>query len=209
MFPTQLLRTATQRKVLRVLAEKNKRYTSDELAEMTHRSKASISRAMKAVHRYPFIERKHVRGGRTNTFRLDPGSPYTAALRDFFDAERERERQSGMIPVEVWNVLEDAAIELERTVPGFLDVYLFGSYATGEFYAGSDIDLVVVHSNEHREKGAVDEAVQKVGDDRLHVFDAPVSKDVSTASEVMDALMQYPAIDGNDTVISLTGEVPI
>ena len=35
MFPTEMFATTTQRKILRVLAEKNKRYTIGELAEMT------------------------------------------------------------------------------------------------------------------------------------------------------------------------------
>lgn len=107
MFPTAAIATATQRKILRVLAEKNRQYTLAELADLCHRSEATISRAIHDANRYPFIDKTTISGSRRLTFRLDPESQYTAAIRDFFEVEYDRERQNGSVPVDVWNLLED------------------------------------------------------------------------------------------------------
>jgi predicted transcriptional regulator len=88
-----MMKSDTQRKILRVLAEKNKKYTVEELSDMCHRSEASISRAMKNSKRYSFIQRENVTGSKAVTYRLDPESPYSQPIKDFFEVERQRERK--------------------------------------------------------------------------------------------------------------------
>lgn len=209
MFPTGLFETATQRKILRILAEKNKRYTISELAELCHRSEASISRALQDADRYPFIEKNRVPGSKQLTFRLDPESPYTAAIRDFFDVEHDRERQNGTIPVDVWNLLEDVTNQMEDAVDEFVELFLFGSYATGDYYAGSDIDLLLVHTGSDDCKETVDQVVQNVGDGRLHVISVQVatSRGETDDAELLDVIRERSPVSGVDVLIPLSGEV--
>lgn len=144
MMPAEAFDTPTHRKVLRVLAEKNRQYTADELAEMCHRSRSTISRTLSGAVRYPFLTVKRAEGSKQRLYGLDSESRYTGAIRQFFRIESERERRNGTIPVDVWNLLEDIAVAFADKIDGFLEIFLFGSYATGEYYAGSDIDLVLV-----------------------------------------------------------------
>lgn len=144
MMPADAFDTPTHRKVLRVIAEKNRQYTADELAEMCHRSKSTISRVLSGIHRYPFVTVDRVEGSKQKLYGLDAESEYTAAIRRFFEIERERERQNGTVPVDVWNLLEDVTGKLASGLDEFVDLFLFGSYATGEYYSGSDVDLVLV-----------------------------------------------------------------
>lgn len=209
MFPTRMFETKTQRKILRGLAEKNRRYTIEELAAMCHRSEATISRALRHVDRYPFIEKDRVPESKQLIFRLDPDSRYTAAIRAFFDVERDRERQNGTIPVDVWNLLEDVTDLFESDVSEFVELFLFGSYATGEYYAGSDIDLLLAHTETSSIKVAIDQVVQKIGDDRLQVF--PVSlterRDGFDDEELLDTIRKRSPVSGGDVLVPLAGEV--
>lgn len=209
MFPTGVFETTTQRKILRVLAEKNKQYTIDELAEMCHRSGASISRALQHADRYPFIEKDRVPGSKQLTFRLDPDSQYTAAIRNFFQVEYDRERQNGTIPVDVWNLLEDVTNRFADNVDGFVELLLFGSYATGEYYAGSDIDLLLAHTRKGDMKDAIDQVIQAVGDDRLHVIPVQVTDggDDVEDGELLDEIRERSPAQGVDVLIPLSGEV--
>lgn len=209
MFPTRLFETATQRKILRVLAEKNKRYTIAELAELCHRSEASISRALQHADRYPFIDKDRVHRSKQLTFRLDPGSPYTAAIREFFDTEYNRERQNGMIPVDIWNLLEDVTGQFEDVTDGFVELFLFGSYATGDYYAGSDVDLLLVHTDSGDVTTRINRVVQKVGDERLQVIPVqlPADQDTMTNEDILGVIHERSPVSGVDVVVPLAGEV--
>ncbi len=209
MFPTGMFASRTQRKVLRVLAETNRKYTIDELAELCHRSESSVSRALNRAHRYPFIEKDRVSGSKRLTFRLDPESRYSAPIREFFEAEYDRERQNGTVPVDVWNLLEEVTDRLEDAVSGFVELFLFGSYATGEYYAGSDIDLLLVHTDTEQVGTTIGRVVENVGDDRLqiipiHVTEYEASRD---GAELMDIVRTRSPVDGTDLLLPLTGEV--
>lgn len=144
MMPADVFDTPTHRKVLRVLAEKNRQYAADELAEMCHRSRSTISRALSGVQRYPFFTVDRVEGSKQKLYGLNAESEYAGPIRRFFAVERERERRNGTIPVDVWNLLEDVTGKLAGGMDEFVDLFLFGSYATGEYYSGSDVDLVLV-----------------------------------------------------------------
>ncbi|PSQ15071.1 hypothetical protein BRD00_15030 [Halobacteriales archaeon QS_8_69_26] len=144
MFPTGLFESRTQRRILRVLAEGNRQYTIRELAEACHRSPSTVSRALSDADRYPFLDRSTVPGSKQYVYSLDPASEYTSAIREFFAVERRRERHDGTVPVGVWNLLEDVTERLEGTVDGFVEAYLFGPYATGDYYVGGEVDLLVV-----------------------------------------------------------------
>lgn len=208
MFPTGAFTTGTQRKILRVLAAKNRRYTITDLAEMCHRSEASISRALKHADRYPFIEQGRVQGSKQLTFRLDPASPYTAAIREFFEVEQDRERQNGTIPVDVWNLLEDVTGRFDDELDGFVELFLYGSYATGDYYAGSDIDLLLAHTEANDIKDAVSQVVRTIGDDRLQVIPVLVASDGDREdAEILETVLERSPAGGGDVLIPLSGEV--
>lgn len=209
MFPTGMFASATQRMVLRVLAERNKRFTIDELAELCHRSEASISRALKHADRYPFIEKDHVPGSKQLTFRLDPDSRYTAAIREFFTVEHDRERQNGTIPVDVWNLLDVATDRFQDSVTGFVELFLFGSYATGEYYAGSDIDLLLAHTDAADVSDTIDTVVTKIGDDRLQVIPVHIERDPEQLDDetLVGIIRERSPVRGEAILIPLTGAV--
>lgn len=194
-------------KVLRVLAEKNKRYTIDELAEMCHRSKASISRALKNADRYPFIKKETVPGTKQLIFGLDPQDRYATPIKTFFEVERERERQ-GTIPVDMWNLLEDITKTLSNQ-DYFIEVFLFGSYATGEYHAGSDIDLLLAHTSTGNIQEKIGRSLEKIGDERLHVI--PLSIPVKTARKEDKGIMRWvrenAPVRHVDVLIPLSGEI--
>lgn len=209
MFPTQALRSTTQRKILRVLAEKNKRYTVAELAEMCQRSEASISRALEHADRYPFLERDNITGSKKLTVRLDPESPYTASIKEFFATERNRERANGTVPVQIWNLLEDITVASEQKLDDLVDIWLYGSYATGDYYAGSDIDLMFLIRSDDEEPDTtiheiLDETVPEQHDVHSVLIDVPDTTDHET---IREQIKQQSSIDDIDTVISLLGEV--
>ena len=209
MFPTEMFATTTQWKILRVLAEKNKRYTIGELAEMTHRSEATISRALRHADRYPFIEKDHAPGSKQLIFRLNPDSRYTAAIRDFFQVEHDRERRNGTVPVDVWNLLEDVTEQFSENTDGFIELFLFGSYATGEYYAGSDIDLLLAHTPTDDIRGTIDTVAQKTGDNRLQVIPVVVDEDPDRLSDKnpLETIRAKAPIRNVDVLIPLSGEV--
>lgn len=208
MFPTGMFATATQRKILRVLSEKNRRYTIAELAELCHRSKATISRSLRHADRFPFIERGRVRGSKQLTFRLDPESRYTAGIRTIFEEELARERQNGTVPVAVWNLLEDVTDRFEDDVEGFVELFLFGSYATGEYYAGSDIDLLLVSTGTGDVTAVIDRVEQSVDDERLQVIPVQVPAGTTLADEeLLELVVDRSPAGGRDVLIPLTGEV--
>jgi predicted nucleotidyltransferase len=208
MFPTGLFETTTQRKILRILAEKNRKYTIEELAELCHRSEASISRALQNAARYPYIEKSRVPQSKQLTFRLDPDSQYTAAIRDFFKTEYERERQNGTIPVDIWNLLEDTTDTFENQVNEIVELFLFGSYATGNYYAGSDIDLLVVHHPTETDiKDSITQMTQKVGDERLQVIIVELPNQEMADEEILETVQNRSPVSGIDVIIPLTGEV--
>lgn len=208
MFPTGLFETTTQRKILRILAEKNRKYTIEELAELCHRSEASISRALQDAARYPYIEKSRVPQSKQLTFRLNPDSQYTAAIRDFFKTEYERERQNGTIPVDIWNLLEDTTDTFENQVDEIVELFLFGSYATGNYYAGSDIDLLVVHHPTETDiKNSITQITQKVGDERLQVIIVELPNQEMTDEEILKTVQNRSPVSGIDVIIPLTGEV--
>lgn len=210
MFPTGMFETTTQRKILRVLSEKNKRYTISDLAELCHRSEASISRALQHADRFPFVEKGRVQGSKQLTFRLDPESRYTARIRELFAVEREQERQNGTVPVDVWNLLEDVTDRFEDRVDGFVELFLYGSYATGDYYAGSDIDLLLAYSQSNDVKAVIEQVVQSIGDQRLQVMPVQVPEaEQRDDEEVLELVAERSPAGGLDMVIPLSGEVSL
>jgi predicted nucleotidyltransferase len=199
-----MLDTPTQRKILRVLAEKNRIYSSSELADICHRSESSISRALRKVDRFDFLRRKNVSGSRELAYGLDSSSRYSSALREFFEVEKQQERKD-TVPLKVWNFLEDVISKAQNE--DIADILLFGSYAEGNYYAGSDIDLLVIH-----EKNP--EAVQKVReivDDHMYgkevqIVDLEVEPDTE---DLIEEVHSKSPVSGKDAVISLTGELDL
>lgn len=207
MFPAEFFESATQRKVLRVLAEGNRQYTIRELAAACHRSPSTVSRALSDADRYPFVDRSTVPGSKEYVYGLDPASEYTTAIREFFAVERRLERHDGTVPVGVWNLLEDVTGRLESTVDGFVEAYLFGPYATGEYYVGGDVDVLVVV--DRSVDGAVAAAESVLADVQADpsVRGNVRSADPAEAGEgpLGPAITDGTPVDPTDRVIPLSG----
>lgn len=207
MFPTGMFDTPTQRKVLRVLSEKNRMYTSSELAEVCHRSESSISRALENVDRYDFIRRDNVAGSKTKTYGLDSGSRYSSAIREFFEIERSMERRD-TVPLEVWNFLEDLVASVERKSGSIVEIFLFGSYATGNYYAGSDVDLLVLGKEKDVEL-VREEAGEHRFDREIQVVGRTVEEADSLSDEELIEEVRNSSPVGQDTMIPLLGEIEL
>lgn len=212
MFPAEILETRTQRQILRVLAEKNKRYTIPELAGMCHCAESTISRSLQHADRFPFVARDRLPGSKRLVFGLDFESEYAAAIRAFFEVERRRERKGGTVPVDVWNLLETVTDRLTSGVDDVVELFLFGSYATGEYYAGSDIDLLVVHAgNERTVSKQIDAKLHKrERDENLHVVQMKIPPQLASDGDdeaVLDVVRTDGPVSPVDTLIPLTGEV--
>lgn len=204
MFPTGMFDTATQRKVLRVLSEKNRMYSSSELADICHRSESSISRALSKADRFDFLKRKNVSGTRELAYGLDSSSRYSPALREFFEVERQQERKD-TVPLKVWNFLEDIISKAQNE--DITDILLFGSYAEGNYYAGSDIDLLVIHE---KNSGAV-QNVRKIVDNHTYSKEVQIV-DLEAESGERDLIEEVNSkspIGSKDGAISLTGELEL
>lgn len=199
-----MLKSDTQRKILRVLAEKNKKYTVKELSEMCQCSEASISRAMKNSERYELIQRENITGSKAVTYSLKPESPYTQPLKKFFEIEKQRERK-GTVPVEIWNLLEDITSKLEKT-DGFIELFLFGSYATGDYYAGSDIDLFLLHRKD-KEPEARKQINKLTHNKQIQIITA--GTDTKTENIDKDQIYRSAPVRNVDTLIPLTGEIEL
>lgn len=212
MFPTDFFETKTQRKILRILAEKNKQYTLDEIAEMCHRSKSSVSRALKDCEKYPFIKKTNLPGSKQLVFGLNPESRYTEAIRQFFSEERNRERQNGTIPVDIWNLLEDLTNKFSQKIDGFVELFLFGSYATGEYHTKSDIDLILLHTPEEDVIKKIDSVAGEVEEKRIQVEDVEIKKreaEKLDGDKIENLVRERGPIRKVDTLIPLSGRVSL
>jgi predicted nucleotidyltransferase len=212
MFPTGAFETGTQRRILRVLAEKNRRYTAAELTELCHRSRATISRALRDVDRYPFISKESSTRSKQQLYSLDSESEYAAAIHEFFAVERRRERRNGTVPVDVWNRLEDITDRLEGKSDSLLELFLFGSYARGDYYTGSDIDLLLVTTKpDENTKRIAEDIVDSMSPDRDVQFltidvEPPDNYDATDEGIVQHVRARAPVSD-EEPLIPLTGRV--
>ena len=214
MFPTGLFETATQRRVLRVLAEKNRKYTLQELADACHRTKPTVSRALQRVERYPFVREEVGQDTRQKLYTLDSESEYSTAIREFFRIERRRERRDGTVPVDVWNLLEDITNRLDGKIDSFLELVLFGSYARGDYYAGSDIDLLLVYTDEEEDaKVIADHVIESLDTDKeiqllTALVEAPVIQKLS-ASGLAGRVRDMAPVSETEPLIPLSGSVEL
>lgn len=211
MMPAEAFDSPTQRKVLRVISEKNKQYTTEELGEMCHRSKSAISRALSGSERYPFITVDTAEGSKRKFYGMDSRSEYSEPIKQFFKIERKRERRNGTVPVDVWNLLEDITVDLEGSLDGFLELFLFGSYATGEYYAGSDLDLVlVVNGDRNRARTRAEDRINRLDpsiETQLLIAAYKLEeKEVPTASGIQRAARSHAPVSDGEPLIALWGD---
>jgi predicted nucleotidyltransferase len=208
MFPTEAFETRTKRQVLRVLAETNRSYTIDDLAEACHRSRSTISRAVSDGDRYPFIERSTAAGSKQHLYALDTDSEYAEPIRRLFEIERRRERRGGTVPVHVWNLLEILTDRIEASTESFVELFLFGSYATGEYYAGSDIDLLLVTTgSEQSERTRAHNVIDAVDPSKeVQLLVQSVSESVET-EEVPTVVESQVQAFQRQSAIPLSGRV--
>lgn len=212
MFPTGAFETGTQRRILRVLAEKNRRYTVKELTKLCYRTQPTIHRALRDVDRYPFISKESATESRTQLYGLDSESEYAAAIHEFFAVERRRERRNGTVPVDVWNLLEDVTEKLEGKSDSLLELFLFGSYARGDYYTGSDIDLLLVTTDpDENGNGVARDIVDSIAPDRDVQFltvrvESPNDYDL-TDEEIVEHVRARAPVSDEEPLIPLTGEI--
>lgn len=212
MFPTGLFETATQRRILRVLAEKNRKYTLEELAEACHRTKPTVSRSMQRADRYPFIRQETTAGSKQKLYTLDSESEYSTVIREFFKTERRRERRDGTVPVDVWNLLEDITNKLDSKIDSLLELILFGSYARGDYYAGSDIDLLLIYTNDREDaKVIVDYVIESLNADKeIQVLTAVVADPQQlSARDLTDQIRELAPVSETEPLIPLSGSVEL
>lgn len=214
MFPTGLFETATQRRILRVLAEKNRKYTLDELAEACHRTKATVSRAMQHVERYPFVRQEVVEGSTQKLYTLDSESEYSTPIRELFRIEKRRERRDGTVPVDVWNLLEEITNTFDSKVDSFLELVLFGSYARGDYHAGSDLDLLLVYTDSEEDvKVIADYVIESLDADKeIQLLTAVVEKpsvEQISASGLAGRVREVAPVAETEPLIPLSGSVEL
>jgi len=210
MFPTEILESRAQRKILRVLAEKNKQYTIDELSKMCHRSRATISRALKKADRYSFIKKNHVPESKKLVFKLNSESRYSEAIKLFFETEKNLERQNGTVPVDIWNLLEDVTNILSRKMDCFVELFLFGSYATGEYHAKSDIDLLFLHTPYPEALERADSLLREMGNGQIQLAHVEIKEDElerKNDRELLDVVKSRSPVRDVDILIPLSGVV--
>jgi predicted nucleotidyltransferase len=133
------------------------------------------------VERYPFVKQESTEGSKRKLYTLDSDSEYSTAIREFFRTERRRERRDGTVPVDVWNLLEEVTNTLDGKVDSFLELVLFGSYARGDYHAGSDLDLLLVYTDP-------EEDVKIIAD---HVIE---SLDADKEIQLLTAIVEKPAV---------------
>jgi len=211
MFPTEMLSSPTKRKILRVLSEQNKMYTGSELAEMCHRSNSAISRSLENVERFDFIKRKNVSGSREKAYGIDSESNYSSAIRKFFEVENQLERK-GVVPVRIWNFLEDVVRDIDKN-EGVVEIFLFGSYASGNYHAGSDIDLLVLQQKDDDAVDTLKKVVRKHDFDKeVQIIGLEVSKDDfenMSDEQKEEKIYSRSPVRELEALISLLGEVEI
>lgn len=209
MMPAQAFDTPTKRKILRMMAEEPRMLTIEGLAESCHRSESSVSRALSDLTDHPFIEEERVEGSKQRVYGFDLKSRYTEPILDFFDVEKSVERRAGTVPVYVWNLLEDIATEMENRVDDFVEVFLFGSYATGNYYTGSDIDLFLLveppkEVGKHQGRKVIDE-VAPDEEVQLIVGAAKPPMDGWDAEAIDEAARACRPIEAGEPSIALQG----
>lgn len=113
--------------------------------------------------------------------------------------------------MDVWNVLEDTTNRFQDALDEFVELFLFGSYATGEYYAGSDIDLLLVHTSTGDMKRTIDDVSQAIGDDRLQVLPVrlPDIGGDRRDETIVETVRNRSPVSGVDTLIPLSGEVTL
>lgn len=214
MFPTGLFETATQRRILRVLAEKNRKYTSEELAEACHRTKPTVSRALQHVERYPFVSQETASESKQKLYTLDSESEYSTPIREFFRTERRRERRDGTVPVDVWNLLEEITNTLDGKVDSFLELVLFGSYARGDYHAGSDLDLLLVYTDPEEDvKVIADYVIESLGVGKevqilTGIVEKPPVQQISS-TELAGRIRELAPVSETEPLIPLSGSVDL
>lgn len=199
---------------MRVLAEKNRKYTLQELSEACHRTKPTVSRAMQHVERYPFVKQEVIEGSKQNLYTLDSESEYSTAIREFFRIERRRERRDGTVPVDVWNLLEEITNTLDSKVDSFLELILFGSYARGDYHAGSDLDLLLVYTDPEEDvKVIADYVIESLNTNKeiqlvTAVVEKPTIQRVS-ASGLAGRIRELAPVNEIEPLIPLSGSVEL
>lgn len=210
MMPAQAFDTPTKRKVLRVMAEEPRMLTIEGLAESCHRSESSVSRALADLTTYSFIGEERVEGSKQRVYGFDLESRYARPILDFFEVEKDLERQNGTVPVSVWNLLEDVAHEMDSKVDNFVEVFLFGSYATGNYYTGSDIDLfLLVEPPEdvgtHQGQTVIDK-LDSTSEVQLLVGEAKPPREGWDGEAIDRAARREAPVEASDPLIALHGE---
>jgi predicted nucleotidyltransferase len=169
---------------------------------------------MQHAERYPFIKQEVMEGTNQKLYTLDSESEYSTAIREFFRTEKRRERRDGTVPVDVWNLLEEITNTLDKKVDSFLELILFGSYARGDYHAGSDIDLLLIYTDtEEDAKTIADDVIGSLDTDReiqvlTAVVERPEVQKVSS-SELAGQIREKAPVAETEPLIPLSGSVEL
>ena len=169
---------------------------------------------MQHADRYPFIKQEVMEGSNEKLYTLDSESEYSTAIREFFRTERRRERRDGTVPVDVWNLLEEITNTLDSKIDSFLELLLFGSYARGDYHAGSDLDLLLVYTDPEEKPKVVADYVIESLDTNIEIqlltaiVDKPTVQQMSK-SGLAGRIRKKAPVAETEPLIPLSGSVEL
>lgn len=112
--------------------------------------------------------------GKNRYFRLNEKFPLLNEYKNIYEAK--------------FGVIESLKTVLSK-VKGISEAYIFGSYAKGNFDAGSDIDLLIVGINEHLDLARAVSVLEKRWHREINIIDFS-PKDFSARLKDKDAFLQ-------------------
>ncbi len=152
MFLEEVLGSKARIKVLRTLFEKATAYTREELERETGLSTGAVHTALRGLERHGIV--LELEGeGKQKLYKISRSTEDSIVkkLSEIFDWENFSERKES-VPVHHWNRLAEVVRRLKKILKDKLSqVLLFGSLARGDVGPRSDIDLLIVSSEELEE----------------------------------------------------------
>lgn len=126
-----------RRKVLELLATNpDKEFTIREISEKTKVSKPTITTLINNLKEVDLVKKR--KKGVQYLIKINPSSPYFSKIKEILNLDTE--------PLK--DLAKDAAESLQTEFPEIKSIYLFGSVAKGRPTLTSDIDLLVLVSED-------------------------------------------------------------
>jgi predicted nucleotidyltransferase len=144
MFIESVIGSAPKVKVLRVLLETKIAYSLNDIKELADISTGEVHKVVTILLKEGIVIQKKG-SGKQKFYQINLDNKYAGSLNAVFTEERNERRG---IPVHIWNKLETLCSRLMSKFKGIKSIILFGSLARGELRISSDIDLLIITSND-------------------------------------------------------------